>query len=219
MYSSIILDFVGVIADINFKKLIKDLPIKQKFSGLRIFLTLKKQPKAKNAFNDYQKGIISSEELEQAVAEFCPKSAYVVPIILQNISNYTYVNEDVLDVAEILRDKGIKIIVMSNTIPETEKIMQDFEIEDCFDGVISSCKLQMKKPTPDIYQYAIDTYNLNPETTLMIDDTEKNLIGAEKFNIKTARCKSTKETYDLLTNLLMEIDKLERIENYINNQN
>ena len=127
MYSSIILDFVGVIADINFKKLIKDLPIKQKFSGLRVLLTLTKNKDAKRAFSSYQKGLISADELEQIVARFCPKSAYTIPIILHNVSNYTYVNEDVLDVSQILRDKGIQIIVMSNTIPETEKIMRDFE--------------------------------------------------------------------------------------------
>ena len=214
MYSAIILDFVGVIADIDIKQLIKDLPIKQKFSGLRVFLTLSKNKVAKGAFNDYQKGLISAEELEQVIAEFCPNSAYIVPIILKNIRKYTFVNEDVLDMAYILRNKGMKVVVMSNSIPETEKIMLESGVEDYVDGIISSCKQQTKKPSPDIFKYAIETYGLDPETTLMIDDTEKNLVVAERFGMHAVKCKTSKSTFNFLATQLQEIDKIERMHKY-----
>ncbi len=210
MYSAIILDFVGIIADMDIKQLIKDFPLKQKFSGLRVFLTLKKNPKAKGAFNDYQKGVISSEEFVQTISELCPKSAYVIPIILKNIKKYTEINEDILEMAEILRDKGIKVIVMSNTIPETKQIIYKSELPDFVDGIICSTEIKCKKPSPDIFKYAIETYELKPNSTLMIDDTEKNLLAAEKFGMETMKCKTSKETFNFLANLLNDIDFVER---------
>ncbi len=210
MYSTIILDFVGVIADIDYKQLIKDLPLKEKFSGLRVFLNMKKNPQIKGAFRDYQKGLISLNDFERVVSEVCPKSSYIVPIIFNKIPRYAKVNEDVLGMAEVLRSKGVQVIVMSNTIPETEKIMQDCELEEFVDGVICSTQIQRKKPTPDIYKYAIEKYDIKPYATLMIDDTQKNLDVASQFGFETKRCKNSKETYEFLSKYFHNFDSNER---------
>ena len=210
MYDTIILDFVGVIADIDFIKLVKDLPLKQKFSSLRVFLTIKKNPIAKGAFKDYQKGIINLEEFQDVISEICPKSAYVLPVVLGNIRRYATVNEEVLGMAEVLRNKGIKIIVISNTIPETEKIINDNYVADSVDGIVCSTHVKLRKPSPDIFKYAIETYNIDPTKTVMIDDSEKNLVAARKFGIQTEKCKNSKETYEFLTEVLETIDINER---------
>jgi len=195
---AIILDFINVVADINYKKMIWDLPLKEKFSAIRIFLSLKKIPDIKYVFNAYQKGLINSYELEQRIEEFLPNSAYVVPKLLNNINNYINVNEEVLSLVKTLKQYGIKVVLLSNSIPETEDIMNKYDLDYVFDGMVLSNQIGMMKPQRKIYNHTLSTYDLNPEETLMIDDTKKNLIGANEVEIKTIQCKNSKQTCDVL---------------------
>ena len=199
---TIILDFVGVVADINYKKLIWSLPLKEKFSSLRIFLSLKRYPNLKYSFYCYQMGLSTLCELEQDIAEFLPHSAYVIPELLKNFHKYITVNEQVLYLVEKLKQKGIQVLLMSNSIPETEKAMNKHDLKSVFNGIILSHHLKMMKPQKKMYEYAIKTHALIPEETLMIDDTKKNLIAANEVGFKTIQCKKSEKTYVILQDYL-----------------
>lgn len=47
-----------------------------------------------------------------------------------------------------------------------------------FQGIVTSTVAQAKKPSPDIFLYAIETYDLIPEQTIFIDDQEDNVLSA-----------------------------------------
>ena len=47
----------------------------------------------------------------------------------------------------------------------------------------------MIKPYNGIYEYIINKYNLKPEESLFIDDTEKNIETANKLGIKGRKVK------------------------------
>jgi putative hydrolase of the HAD superfamily len=51
------------------------------------------------------------------------------------------------------------------------------------DGIVISSEVKMIKPEPGIYQYLIDTYELNPEETVFLDDRADNIAVAESFGI------------------------------------
>ncbi|MBO5954859.1 MAG: HAD-IA family hydrolase [Clostridia bacterium] len=203
---TLILDFIGVVADINYKKMLSLMSPKQKFSALRIFASRKKYPKIDFAFDEYQKGNIDKFELEELVKKDLPNSAYVIPKILFYLQNNIIVNQNVLTLAEKLKEKNIQLLLMSNSTPETEYVMDENCLDEIFDGMILSTELGTIKPEPKIYDYAIQKFKLDTTKTLMIDDTQKNLTGANEFGISTIRCKNSKETCEVLKSYLHFLD-------------
>lgn len=198
---NVIFDFIGIIADVNYVKLALDLPITQKVSAFRIFLSMKKNSALKSAFNCYQKGLIDSYQLYMEAKKVCPNSAYVVPELLKRLPNYIKVNENVISMATKLRKNGIRTFIMSNAIPETEAVMKNYDLSTAFEQVFLSNQLGMKKPEEAMFAHAIGNYNLNPEETILIDDTKKNLISAQRVGIRPICCKNTTQVCDTIKKL------------------
>ena len=198
---NVIFDFIGIIADVNYVKLALDLPITQKVSAFRIFLSMKKNPALKSAFNCYQKGLIDSYQLYMEAKKVCPNSAYVVPELLKRLPNYIKVNESVISMATKLRKNGIRTFIMSNAIPETEAVMKKYDLSAAFEQVFLSNQLGMKKPEEEMFAHALENYNLNPEETILIDDTKKNLISAQRVGIRPICCKNTTQVCDIIKKL------------------
>lgn len=202
MLKTIIYDFNGVIAEPNYKKLFTELPFVERFSSLRVLLNLAKNKEMRKAFNAYKMGKIDMDGLLAETAKYCPHSAYIVPKLLKIYSESVTINTDVIKSIKELKKNGVSAILMSNTTPETEKLIYESGLSEVFDGLIMSAKDQLVKPQPEIYKYAIKKFNLNPEDTIMIDDKQKNLDVAENFGIETFMCKNTEETNNLLQDLI-----------------
>ena len=158
---NVIFDFIGIIADVNYIKLALDLPITQKVSAFRIFISMKRKPALKQAFISYQKGFIDSYELYMEAKKVCPNSAYIVPELLKRLPNYIKVNENVIALATELRKQGIRTFIMSNAIPETEAVMKKYDLSKAFDDIFLSNQLGLKKPEAEMFAHAIKTHQLN----------------------------------------------------------
>ena len=206
MKHTIILDFMGVVADTNYLKLVSSFSLKEKYRALRVLAALKTNREIRSAFSSYQKGLINVEELEQIFSKYYPKQAYMVPILLNRFMDFTTINHKVLEMVQTIRSQGSQVILMSNATPEVLKVIREEKIDTYFDGLILSNELQMKKPSPEIYKYAIKTYNFEPEYAVMIDDSSKNLATAGKFGITPIIASSSQETYKILNELLEVLD-------------
>ena len=65
--------------------------------------------------------------------------------------------------------------MIDNNMPE--------ELSGVFDHVIVSCYVNLIKPDPKIYQLALDRIGCEAKEAVFIDDSEKNVVGAEKLGI------------------------------------
>lgn len=68
-------------------------------------------------------------------------------------------------------------------------------------GKVVSARVNLKKPEPEIYRYLLDSYNLNPEQTIFIDDLPENIRVAETFGIKGILFKSSQQLKHQLNHL------------------
>lgn len=102
---------------------------------------------------------------------------------MNNYHKYMYIQEKLIEVIKTLKNKGYKIYMLSNT---NEYMYENYikKIEYLFDGLVLSYNVHMIKPYDSIYKYLINTYNLNPEESLFIDDKKENIDTANKFGIK-----------------------------------
>ncbi len=93
-------------------------------------------------------------------------------------------NKPVLNILPKLK-RQVKIFLISNTNAiHIRAIEQKYNILRNFDGSVLSFEVGYCKPEPKIYYKALRQSNTSPENSLLIDDLEENIVGAEKVGIK-----------------------------------
>lgn len=95
---------------------------------------------------------------------------------------------------EELRRAGFRIFVLSNTnaVMYHGWIAREFRkdgksINDYFDGIVASFEEGMCKPNAALFKVVTDRYNLDPASTLMLDDSEANCEGARSIGLNAIR--------------------------------
>ena len=88
-------------------------------------------------------------------------------------------------VLQYLKNKGIKLVLVSNTVPIAERIIKKLDLEKYFDMIFLSFAERMRKPSPMIYKKILDNMNLKPEEVIAVGDKiETDIVGAELYGIK-----------------------------------
>ena len=99
-----------------------------------------------------------------------------------------------------------RLFLLSNT---NETHVSEFEnqlfkthgyknLEPFFEKVYYSCRMEMRKPDVEIFEYVLKENNLKSSETLFIDDTQHHVNGAIKSGIKGLLLEKNKEFESLL---------------------
>ncbi|TYB79652.1 HAD family hydrolase [Bizionia myxarmorum] len=93
-------------------------------------------------------------------------------------------------IKQLASDKKFQLILLSNTNALHIKwIQEQVPFYDVFKGQFDqfylSHEIQLRKPNHSIYQFVLETNNLDPESCLFIDDTEENILAASELGIHT----------------------------------
>lgn len=128
--------------------------------------------------------------------------------VYEFLTTFSYnleINGDILNLLKRLKNDGYKLYVLSNTNDGTWSVFKD-RLEPLFDGLVLSYKIHEIKPNKAIYDYLLDTYKLNPEECLFIDDREANIKAANELGIKGRTI--NKDDYDDIVKVLHEYNIL-----------
>jgi len=74
-----------------------------------------------------------------------------------------------------------------------------------FDGRVVSGEEKTRKPFPEFYQRLLERYNINPAEALFIDDSLRNVKGAERLGINTIHFESPEQLKVELKNRNIDI--------------
>lgn len=90
-----------------------------------------------------------------------------------------------------LRERGFRVFALSNTnaVMYNSWIKDAFRaeglgIDDYFEGVIASFREGVCKPDEEIFRIALRRYGLDPEETLMLDDSAANCEAARRTGMR-----------------------------------
>jgi 2-haloacid dehalogenase len=87
-----------------------------------------------------------------------------------------------------LKAAGLRIYALSNWSAETFPVTRGrFPFIDEMDGILISGDVQVGKPDPAIFRHLIDRFGLKPETTVFIDDWDRNVASARGLGIRAIR--------------------------------
>src|SRR3989344_3251689 len=92
-------------------------------------------------------------------------------------------DEDVLKIAEALRQEGVHVALATNNERYRMKnLWQERGLSRHFDQLFSSAEAGVKKPNPEFYQYILDRLpGMRKEEVLFMDDDANNVAAAQQF--------------------------------------
>ncbi|MCH5228603.1 MAG: HAD family phosphatase [Muribaculaceae bacterium] len=189
---NIIFDLGGVVIDLQREMAVKALDR----LGLKDSSALLGEYEQKGPFLMLEKGDISSSELYDILLPHCKPGTTCSDIRDAFEEFLKDLPVERLRMIEKLRAKGYKVYVLSNTNPIMYNHWIDNafrndgkSINDYFDGIVTSFQERTCKPDPEIFRRIVNRYNLNPEETILLDDSEANVNSAKSIGLQGKRIK------------------------------
>jgi HAD superfamily hydrolase (TIGR01549 family) len=91
------------------------------------------------------------------------------------------------EVFETLRGRGIKLALASSSNPdEVEYYTQLLGVGDLLEGSTSKKDAKLSKPSPEIFQAALDQLDGKPESALAVGDTPYDVLAAHRASMAVA---------------------------------
>ncbi|MCH9630798.1 MAG: Alpha-D-glucose 1-phosphate phosphatase YihX [Chlamydiia bacterium] len=121
------------------------------------------------------------EELEKLIEKPLNKEKF-----LHAASDIFFENKKMVDLLRRLHKMPFEIFLISNTCDiHFDHIKKKFPIFNLFNGLILSFEVSMRKPSIDIFSYALAKTASKPEECLFIDDLIEHVDAASSLGIKT----------------------------------
>ena len=140
------------------------------------YIALPKMPKF---WEDYDRGVVSYEEVLQSLAEY---NSCHVELAEKNLLRSIVSQEAIPSTVELikgLKDAEYKLYVLSNMSLEFIEFLRKRDVYKYFDGEVVSCEEHIIKPDAEIYRRLTSRYGLDVAETLFIDDRQQN-VDAER---------------------------------------
>lgn len=115
--------------------------------------------------------------------------------------------QETLALFETLRKTNrYKFYALTNWSAETFPYAQQrFHFLNWFDGIVVSGEEKTRKPYPEFYQIMLSRYQLNPASSLFIDDNLKNIRAAQALGITAIHFKSAGEVREELAAMQLSL--------------
>jgi len=114
-----------------------------------------------------------------------------------------------IEVLDYLKPK-YQLHIITNGFSEVQgDKMKNSKIDYYFDKIITSESVGVKKPNPEIFEYALQVANATKKESIMIGDSwEADIMGAKNFGIKPIYCNFESQLVDpsiISVNHLLEL--------------
>ncbi|GAB5518008.1 MAG: HAD-IA family hydrolase [Rhodothermales bacterium] len=111
------------------------------------------------------------------------------------------INQDTVQIMEDLVAREVPLYALTNWAADTFEYVKDYPFFRHFEGILVSGREGLKKPDPKIYELLLDRYDLAAEDCAFIDDSERNIVAAEKLDIHGICFTSAEQTRAALAGL------------------
>jgi len=114
---------------------------------------------------------------------------------------------ETVEILQQLKKTGkYTLYALTNWSAETfPHALERFEFFKMFEGVVVSGKEKMKKPSAAFYKIIIGRYHLDPSKTIFIDDSLRNVKGAEAVGINGIHFQNPLQLKEALQRMGIEI--------------
>ncbi len=131
-------------------------------------------------FRQFDLGQVSEDDILDYFSQY-PGVTKDRTLLRQEIDSYLTIDEDLVVIMKKLKQKGYKIVLLSNAnnaFFERKIYTQYPEFKDLFNEIVISSVVGMVKPGSEIYLHALDLVQSKPGESLFIDDSKSNVDAA-----------------------------------------
>ena len=181
MIETVIFDIGKVLVDFDWELYLEQLEFDQKTRDVLVSAVFRHPD-----WTEIDRGVLSNEEI---ISRFITNAGgYEAEIrkLAENLGHSIKLCDYTMDWLRDLKRRGLNLYLLSNygdLVYRTS--VQELPFLELVDGVLFSWKCHLMKPAPAIYRRLLDTYGINPEKAVFLDDKAENLTGASVFGIKT----------------------------------
>ncbi len=153
-------------------------------------------------WNELDRGAVPFEEILQGFVKNDPELEPVIRRTFESVEGLLHKYEYVDEWLQEFRDKGYKVYYLSNFFQKAEQdCIREIDFLPEMDGGILSYQEKLTKPEPKIYQLLLERYGLQAQESVFLDDTEKNIKGAEAEGIHGVLFRSREQAMEELKKL------------------
>ena len=199
MINTIIFDIGMVLVDFCWRKMLHDFGLEgedfEKIANATV-----RHP----AWNEFDKGIMSTEEVIDTFAESAPNYRRYIEQIFEDptkmIAQYDYAKDWIKE----LKDRGYKVYILSNWSRPTYHACLDNELDflQLVDGAVFSFQEHLIKPDKRIFETICNRYHINPSEAVFLDDNDANVISSREFGLHTIHFKNYEQAREELEKFL-----------------
>lgn len=172
---AVVFDLGGVLINWNPRHLYRKI-FGEDEAGMEAFLT----NVCNTAWNDCQdRGRSWAEAIADAAARYPAHESNIKAYHERWAEMLAGSIEGTVAVLEELKDRGVRLLALTNWSAETFHIAEErFAFLQWFEGILVSGREHLMKPDPAIFQLLIKRYQLEPSSTVFIDDSKGNVEAA-----------------------------------------
>lgn len=187
--NTVIFDLGGVLFDINYKHTQEAF---QKLGSTTDFNAVYSQQKQAGIFDEFEKGHISPAQFREGLRKWLPEKVTDKQIDAAWNALLIGFPTDKVNLLNKLKKK-YDLYLLSNTneihLPEVLNMIDQAHIPGTMGKLFIkeyySCRMGLRKPDKVIYERVIIENNLDPSTTLFVDDLIQNIEGASLTGVQT----------------------------------
>lgn len=200
-FDAIIFDLGGVIINLDYQLTIEAF----KKLGIDNFEEMYTQAKQNNLFDDYETGKISSQHFINSLLPFLPSGTSANKVVHAWNAMILDFPKKRLELLDQLNSK-YRVFLLSNTndihlqaVNRSLANTTDRKLESYFEKVYLSHEVKLRKPHKEIFELVCREQNLNPATTIFIDDTIGHVNGANSIGLQGIHLidKTIEEMFDV----------------------
>jgi len=132
---------------------------------------------------DFDRGALTWEETCGMIADTMNYPFSLANKILKEALEQTEVNPIIYKLIKDLKSADYRLFVLSNMSFEFIAELHKHEIFKMFENEVISCDYNLVKPEREIYELALNKFNIEAANTLFIDDKPENTAAARKLGI------------------------------------
>ena len=201
MIKTVIFDIGNVLVEFCWRRMFEEFGLEGE-----AFETMADATVRNDAWNEFDKGELSTEEIIDIFAEKAPEYRSYIEKIYEDptrmIAQFDYARPWIKEVKE----RGYKVYILSNWSEPTYLACKDNELDflPLVDGVVFSFEEKMIKPDIRIFERLCSRYDINPAEAVFLDDNEANVVSSRAFGLHTIHFKSYEQAKAELEALLAE---------------
>ena len=202
MIQNIVFDIGGVLADFRIREFLME-----KGLDAAMIKRVLKASVANPYWGRFERGEVTEEETLRGFAMADPEIEAEIRLAYTDLTGMLVMRDYAIPLVQRLKRAGYGVYYLSNYSKKAyDECAESLAFMPYMDGGIVSFKVGLTKPDPEMFRCFLNAYALRPESCVFVDDTQENVLAAQRLGFSGVVFQSCEALIAELQKLGVEIN-------------